>query len=107
MLANLTPDGIVRRLETKGVRIVRDGSDLVLLGKFESLTAEGVSTLRSRKAELLAYLAVEDDTDFDPDGNPRPPAREIVIGADGGVGPPPANTASCARQNLHRAGHNP
>jgi len=91
MLANLTPCEMLFRLSCEGIRTLRDGGDLLFFGQFEKLTAEDRAVLRESKP-LLMYFDADGELDYCPDGWPRlRSARPIVIGADGGVGPPPAN----------------
>lgn len=91
MLANLTPGEIFLRLSSQGIRVRRDGEDLLFFGRFEKLTADDVAVLRERKPALQSYFDPDGELDYCPDGLPRVWSGPIVIGADGGVGPPPAN----------------
>lgn len=91
MLANLTPCEMFLGLSCEGIRTRRDGKDLLFFGRFEKLTAADKAVLRESKAALLLYFDADGELDYCPDGWPRVWAGPIVIGADGGIGPPPAN----------------
>lgn len=86
MLANLRADDLVHELASRGVRVTRDGNELLILGTIARLTSRDVDTLRNRKADLLAYLGEEDEIDYCPDGKLRPSVKVIVDPRTGGIG---------------------